>query len=347
MREKPGPVLPPPLLAALAALGDGLTRSPAKRALKTVLVGLSALPVSAAIRASGTISGHMRFGWQPRLTLLSRLWSQLRFGRSRHSETDLLTANPDYAWLFIFHYNGYIREAALNAIPGPPMSPFFFAALAWRLNDWVPQVRQSAKRCADRVFPETEAAVAATAALHLLGPSLAWGRWGDEQQALHHVFGRADVVAVLARDLRQGTTGKLALCLRQALRYPNIDQHLARLRTEAVQPAVRAVALQTLISGKATWPQGLTWAWIDKVYGLKRQIIAYGSREIRRAVPPAQLIVEGIHDRSPLVRWVAAGALMEVQDELPDAEALIATLVHDKSPALRARADFMRRRQTR
>lgn len=81
-----------------------------------------------------------------------------------------------------------------------------------------------------------------------------------------------------------------------------------------------------------------------QVYGLKKRVIAYGSREIRRTTLPAQLIVEGLHDRSPIVRWVAAGALMEVQAQLPDAEALIADLANDKSAALRARADFMRRR---
>lgn len=261
--SNPDRCFPHPLLEALRALSQGLAIGPDPEALESVLVSLSALPAGTIVRASGTISADMYIGWQPRPPLLSLE----RFGQANRSETHLLTTNPDYAWLFIFHRNGYVREAALNAIPGPPTSPFFFAALAWRLNDWVPQVRQAARRCADRVLPGTEAAVAATSAPHLLGRALTWGRWGDEQQALHDVFGRADVVAILARDLREGTTGKLALCLRQALRYPSIDEHLGGLMTKAVQPAVRAVALQTLISGKATWPQGFAWAWIDRSTG--------------------------------------------------------------------------------
>lgn len=40
------------------------------------------------------------------------------------SEFDLLKMNPDYAWLFLFHYSGYVREAALHAIHTPPTSPF-------------------------------------------------------------------------------------------------------------------------------------------------------------------------------------------------------------------------------
>ena len=84
------------------------------------------------------------------------------------SDQELLEINHDYAWLFLFHPNGYVREAALDSLNNPPTSPFFFAALAWRLNDWVPAVRQAAQRCAERVLYRTAADVAATAALYLL-----------------------------------------------------------------------------------------------------------------------------------------------------------------------------------
>ena len=61
-------------------------------------------------------------------------------------------ATLNFAWLFLFHPSGYIREAALDSIVTPPTSAFFFAALAWRLNDWAGPVRKAAERCAVRVM---------------------------------------------------------------------------------------------------------------------------------------------------------------------------------------------------
>ena len=38
-----------------------------------------------------------------------------------------------------------VAEAALNAINELPDTPFFLAALLWRLNDWVEPVRRAAE----------------------------------------------------------------------------------------------------------------------------------------------------------------------------------------------------------
>ncbi len=162
------PVLPPPLAAKLAALGTRL----GDRELEDVLADLSTLPANLIVRANQEIATAARLGWwQTQMGFsLGRL-----FGSS--NEQQLLRKRPDYAWLFLFHPNGYVREAALDCINNPPTSPFFFSALAWRLNDWVGPVRQAAERCAERVLHQTVADVAANAALYLLDRRLAWGRW--------------------------------------------------------------------------------------------------------------------------------------------------------------------------
>jgi hypothetical protein len=328
-------ILPQPLATRLAALETRL----GDEALEDVLADLSALPAKLIVRASQEIATAAKLGWwqQP-----SRFSFQQFLGGSS-TEKDLLRKNPDYAWLFLFHPSGYIREAALDAINSAPASPFLLSALAWRLNDWVQPVRQAAKRCAERVLRRADADVAANAALYLLDRRLVWSRWSDEPKVLDSIFERKDVIAALTLLLQEQSTGRLAACLRNALRYPNLDEHLPRLATAAVQPAVRAVVYQCLISGKATWSVGFEWAWIDKIYGLRRRVPVLETRDIQRARAAADLIRESARDKSAIVRRVAADALIAARSQLPDEEALIALLAKDRSPAVRSRADFMLR----
>jgi hypothetical protein len=211
------------------------------------------------------------------------------------------------------------------------------------LNDWVKPVRKAAEGCAERVLHRTRADIAANSAIYLLDRRLAWGRWTDEVSALDSTFGRKDVIADLAAHLLGKTTGPLASCLRSALRYPAIDEHLPHLAALAVQRSARAVAYQCLIAGKATWPVGFEWAWIDKVYGLRRRVPAFASRDIQITRPAAEWIREGIRDKSPFVRKLVADALVGTRAQLQDADDLIAILAKDRSAAVRSRADFMLR----
>jgi hypothetical protein len=307
--------------------------------LECILSDLSALPANLIVRVSREIATAARLGrWQTQKSL-----SLSGFFCRSPSEQELLRKNPDYAWLFLFHPSGYVRQAALNAVSSPPRSPFFFSALAWRLNDWVGPVRQAAKGCAERVLHRTCADIAASAALYLLDRRLSWGRWRDEAQVLDAVFERKDVIAAIATLLQRQSIGPLATCLRNALRYPNIDEHLPRLAATAVQPTVRSVAYQCLIFGKATWPVGFEWSWIDKVYGLRRRVPRLEARNVHTTGAAFDRIREAAHDKSPLVRRIAADALIAGRSALPDEKKLIDHLAKDRSSAIRSRADFMLR----
>jgi hypothetical protein len=350
------PILSPSLSAKLAALA---TRPATRRELDEILTELAALPAHLVVRASREIATRAGLGWwqperRPRQVIPTRratpffqwirdqLWRQSSPVPSP-SDWELLAANADLAWLFLFHPSGRLREAALNHITTPPTSPFLLAALAWRLNDWAEPVRQAAKQCLTRIAPDVTAAVAADAAVYLLDRRFVWNRWRDEANILDLVFERDDVLARLATRLQKQSTGPLAACLRYALQYPGMDQHLPRLVKAAVQPSVRAVAYKCLISGKAAWLVGFEWAWIDKAYGLRKRMPVFASRDIRTPRPAAEWIREGIHDKSPIVRRVAADALVGARAQVPDADNLIAHLAKDRSPAIRSRADFMLR----
>jgi hypothetical protein len=350
------PILTPSLSAKLAVLA---TRPAINREMDDILVEIAALPAHLVVRASREIATRAGLGWwqperRPRQVIPThrailffqrirdRLWpksSPAPFPPDR----ELLAANADLAWLFLFHPSGYLREAALHHITTPPASPFFLAALAWRLNDWAEPVRQAAKRCVKRIAPDVGAAIAGDAAVYLLERRFVWGRWRDEGNILDLVFARDDVLAALATRLQEQSTGPLAACLRHALRYPGMDQHLPRLARAAVQPSVRAAAYKCLISGKAIWPVGFEWMWIDKVYGLRRRTPVLHTRTILRDRPPADFVKTGIHDKSPFVRKVAADAMIAVRSEIPDEESLIAHLATDQSSLVRSRADFLLR----
>jgi hypothetical protein len=337
----PRSLLPPPLVEALSRLVLRPVKRPTAGEVERVLKAMAALSPDLVVRAGREIASVARLDARP-----SRGGpSLMRFFRPPLSDADLLASHPDLAWLFLFHHGGYVRQAALDAISTPPASPFFFAAIAWRLNDWVEPVRAAAARCAARVLHATAPEVAAGSALFLLDRLPSWGRWTNEQRALDEAFAKPEVAAVLADHLREDHTGALGACLRHALRYPSMDAHLPRLAAEAVQPAVRAVSLRCLLARRASWPDGFAWMWIDKASGLSKRVPRFGLRAIPVSAPIAELITQGAHDRSAVVRKVVAEALMEVQPQPANAEAVIARLASDCSAAVRSRADFLMRQR--
>lgn len=351
-------VVPPELSDRLAQL-KARTGSNAEKELKEILDELARLPPETIARASSEIASSARLGWWlsrsapvravPRGRFNFNLplsWKVFAFDRVKDdppSERDLLKINPDYAWLFLFHPNGHIREAALRHINTPPRSPFFLAALAWRLNDWVGQVRQAARHCLERIGAGVSDEVAAESGLYLLGRHLIWGRWHDEAKALDRILAREDVIAAIADRLRIRTNGPMAACLRNALRHPGIDQYLPTLAAQAVQPSVRAVAYQCLIAGKSRWQTGYDWIWVDKVYNLRKRIPAFETRELVRDRPMVAYIADGLRDRSAFVRKIAADAMIVARPRILDERHLVALIAEDPSPAVRSRAAFMLR----
>ena len=326
------PVLSPSLTEKLAMLGARLGRLSQDQELAAVLAELSLLPASAIVRAAREIETAARLGW----------WQRPET-RTPKTGQELMRDNPAYAWLFLFHPNGYRREAALDAIQTPPASAFFLAALAWRLNDWVPSVRQAAARCAARVLQRAPTDIAANGAIYLLDRRVVWGRWRDEANNLDPLFARADVMAALASYLQDQQTGPAASRLVHALRFPAMDAHLLQLATAAKQPSVRALAYRTLISGQTAWTVGFDWVWVDKSFNKRRRLPRLATRAVSRPLPLADLIRQAAQDKSAMVRKVAADGLIAIRPELENADKLIALFAADASPAVRARADYLMR----
>lgn len=321
----------------LAVLGARRDRRADSEQLKYILDRIGELPAKRVAQAGREIVAAAQL-WP--------FWTSPSFIRRFFPRSDLqvLEKEPSFAWLFLFHPDGYVREAALNAIHDPPSSPFFLTAIALRLNDWVEPVRVAASLCAARIFPRVDAAIAADVAPFLLTRYLIWGRWGDGEIAiLDNLFGRASVTAQLSANFASGTAGPLATCLGLASRYPAIDIHLPMLASTAAQPAVRATALRCLVEQKASWQVGSRWQWVDKVYGEKKLIPVHQERVIAVTLPLESWIRAGIADRSAMVRRCAADALIANRSAIRNVDEFVELLSKDVNPSVRERADFLRR----
>lgn len=258
-----------------------------------------------------------------------------------------LLRTPKLEYLFLFHRNGRLREAALMKLSEGLPTPFLFVAVAWRLNNWAKPVRQAAARCARQCFPLTSPEVVARAAVALLVRQTSWRRWGEERELVDQAFARADVAKHLFDTLIRNVTGPMPSVLRHALRAPALDSYLKRIVHEAVQPRVRAVALDTLIQGRSEWPSGYGWQWVDKSSGLRQQVTTFDHRTLTVAVAKGELIALGVRDRSAAVRRVALDGVMRHLLGTPEGREYAALLVADRSSSVRERAEFILREERR
>jgi hypothetical protein len=263
----------------------------------------------------------------------------------RPTDLELLKRNRRLAKIFMFHGSGHVRQAALDSLDEPPETSFFFAAIVWRLNDWVPEVRAAARRAADRIFPATNAEVIVGANAILLGRTFSWGRWGqDDQVVVDRILERADVVARLARRFEIEVVGPLGTQLKYTLRGAKLDSYLHALSRSARHPGVRAVALEALLRRRASWRSGFRKEWIDKRFGLTRRVPVYTERPLTERIPSHLLIMQGLADKSALVRLRAADAVIEQRQTFPGLIEVIERLGRDKARSIRERAAFLKRK---
>lgn len=330
-------VLPVDLEKHLSSIGKRLESGKSVSGeISGVMEGLSGLPAIAISRAAPTIAYTAKlFRGRPKPSIFQALL------RRRLTDLEQLLQHPELRYLFLFHLDGRMREAALLRISGGLPSPFLFAAVALRLNDWVREVRVAALACANRCFPMTPANVIADAALALLLRQDSWERWGLEREAIDAAFARADVAAHLATDLVRAQTGPASRLLRVALKQAAFDQHLERLSREAKQPSVRALAVQTIANKRARWPDGTEYKWIDKSMGLRTRVQKFAWRPISVPLPEASIVRAAASDKSAIVRKAAMDGIIQQCLNTSEAFELASQLKDDASLSVRERAHFI------
>lgn len=319
--------------------------------LEAVITALSLLPAGAReqVEAEVRLCGRLSPYYSVPVIRPGQEWLRSLVSKKPEDAERTLSRTPRLAHLYVFHGSGYARQAALNAWNGPPDSPLFLAAIAGRLNDWVPEVRTAAKRCAERWFPRASPEGVAGAFEHLIERQDVLGRWSrDESQLVEDMLYRKDVLEIVADQLLLRLSGPAQRTLRYALRRPGLDAALPRLAVDAALPDVRAVALKTLIDQRATWISRFEMQWVDKRYGSARRVPVTAERDVGHDIDIQQLLRSFAGDRATLVRKTVASALIDRLDNALSSDFEIARqLAHDKSPAVASKALYFLEHATR
>lgn len=268
-----------------------------------------------------------------------KLWSFKR----EANPLEALLKSPKLALLLLSHRDGHVRQAALNRLHGPLPGAFFVSLVEWRLNDWVRPVREAAKDCAARCYPQTSAVYLADAMLAVLPVRTHWRRWENLASGLPEMIGRQDVAAALAKRLIAESAGPLTRTMRQALRDPGLEEWLPEIASHAVQPALRAAAYSILIRDETVWPDGVRWEWIDKPMGVRKQVPAMRTRPLSLASDRAKLIRAAANDKALIVQRAALDAVIEFELENELAAEIAHRFPESKSPSIKERVSFILR----
>ncbi|WP_158972355.1 hypothetical protein [Chachezhania sediminis] len=257
---------------------------------------------------------------------------------------------PGLPFVFMFHGDGRIRQEALRNLEGPLPTPANVYGLFWRLNDWVPQVRQAAYEALERVMPRTSAEVIVPALIAVLPNLNSWGRWSCAgPEAVHGILSRPDVSTKLVEIVRTTRQPRLGQVFHELSRNDWIDQHISDVFATAPLPHIRTMALDMLLSQRARWPTGETVrVWTDRSMGEYRTERSFRERELTVAVDLIALLRAGASDRSAMVRRRAADGLIALRHNLDLKEELdrVAAILHnDPNIGVRTRIEFFRRKQ--
>ena len=325
------PALPAALTARLEMLGEELSAGHARpETVNRLIEEFSAIPPERISRVAEALQGSpFLYGYLPSQivqtppSLPDKIFRFLnpaipeRRPRRRAELLDLLRQTPRLEYLFLFHSDGYVREAAIQKLASIP-SPFFAAALALRLNDWVPQVRRTAGQAIGRLFRDGDAPILAEAALFLLARTPLWSRYPAAASILSEALTRDDVIEALLVRLKTRRDGLALEAQRTAMMNPALDRHLLTLATEASNPAARMIAFDALLRGEVRRRTGFRRQWIDRTFNQYRRTPIFERREIERSLPMQNLIGLAARDRSAAVRRIAGDVLVSNRRDLPD-----------------------------
>ncbi|WP_316014243.1 hypothetical protein [Roseobacter sp. HKCCA0434] len=305
------------------------------------------VPAEAVPRAAAEIRdvGQM-FAWHLD-TKTTGAESQLlhMIGLARKTPDSLLREHPDLGWFFMFHGSGYLRQAAMEALPTSPDSPFEVAAVVYRMNDWVENVRAASRVYAKKFLPSSDARTISEAAFFLIHQATLFGRWTDTSRSvvLENIY-REDVLARLKEQFLAARSGKIGRSLSLILRRSDFDGYLRDLVMDADSPIVRAIAADTLLTKRARWHVGHRREWVNKALGVARRVPTFESRVVTIDIPVMDVLTAAMNDKSAQVRRTAADYLVANRYSLtPEMMVFRDRLSTDKSPAIRFRMDFLNR----
>lgn len=246
------------------------------------------------------------------------------------------------SWLDLCSWDGFVRERALRAVSAGAPNGFFCALALRRLNDWVPQVRQAAREQVQLIARRSAAEHVADALWCILPHATSWGRMERKDwDVLEQLLSIEPVAIAIKTRIKDSTAGPASLILAQTGRSSVLDHQLGEIASDAIQPAVRARAYRSLFEQRVVWVVGRRWVWTDLKWGKRRLEPVVGERSFPVETPFLDLLTQGMGDRSPMVRRVAAEFLIKHLDAIgADSFRMAERLASDPSPYVAARGRF-------
>lgn len=245
-------------------------------------------------------------------------------------------------WMDICNADGFKRERALKNLSGGAPNSFLLALVVRKLNDWVPQVRAAARDVLPLIAEASDPKVIVDVLFITLPYWNSWGRMEDiEKEVLMKIVLMEKVADALKQRLLTSSSGPVTAIFSQAGRTTALDNFLAEISEKSVQPTLRAKAYRCQFESKFVWAEGLTWQWVDKVYGIKRHSPALKERIISTTRPFIDNLRMATKDRSPMVRRIAGEMLIKELDNIGDEAFELATiLASDQSPSVAERGRY-------
>lgn len=286
---------------------------------------------------------YMGYGYNEPVGLGSSFLRAL--GLRRVNGDTSLQKHPDLGWLLMFHGSGYVRQAAMEALTTSPSCPFEVAAVVYRLNDWVGNVRTASTEYARKFLLAASAEAISESAFFLLPQVNHLNRWDDQAlSVVQDSIYRSEVLDEMRKQFLARRSGKVGQSLRFVLRRSDFDIHLEELALDARLPTVRAIATETLLMRRASWFEGYRREWVNKAYGITRRIAEFKTRNVDIDFGVADVLGAAARDKSSLVRRIAADFLIAKREHLvAEMVELSDSLRNDKSSAVRSRIDFLDR----
>ncbi|TYC64418.1 hypothetical protein FMN50_00100 [Rhodobacterales bacterium] len=268
------------------------------------------------------------------------------FGIKRKSPDTALQDHPDLGWLLMFHESGYVRQAAMEALTTSPNCPFEVAAVVYRLNDWVANVRAASMSYARKSLVTAGAEAICESAFFLLPQTTCLHRWDDEGLSIvKDTIYRPDVLNKLREQFLMPRSGEVGQSLRLILQRADFDSSIEQLALDAKLPTVRAIAIEALLMKRARWFVGYRREWVNKVYGVSRRVAEFAERKVEIEFETIDILEAAAQDKSSTVRRIAANFLILNREELtPKMAEILEALKRDRCAAVRSRIDFIARK---
>lgn len=265
----------------------------------------------------------------------------------RAAELVQLSRSPDLAQVFLFHGDGFIREAALHRLSGPILLPVVAYGLLERLNDWSPQVRSAAVPAFDRCFLCSNPEILQGPVWICLQNGKRWSRWnGGYDRLVAAILSHERLTALLLQRLLEDRSAGSGTVFHALCRDPRFDRFLAQIASQAKPPSLRARAVDSISRGKAFWPLGTSRkVWTDKPLGLYRLEPDYGSRPLSFPHDALSILTKATGDPSAVVRRVALDGVIALREDIrfrPLVASLLASPHSDPRPSIQSRLAFLR-----